>query len=109
MESLQSGAIDDSFGHMSRLVEQRWFPTLLNAHNDPDAEFHFDMFDVFQVIIGKDLNPADDIVYMNMTSLWHILNWLWAILAGWLIQLNGDVTFTLSIGLVMSATPCVGR
>ncbi len=32
------------------------------------------MCDVF--IIGKDLNPADDIVYMHITFLWHILNWL---------------------------------
>ena len=80
MDSLKSGALDDSYGHLERLVEQRWFPTLLDVHNNPDAEFHFDMFDVF--IIGKDLNPADDIVYMNMTSLWHICNWLRAIASG---------------------------
>ncbi len=50
MESLQSGSIDDSIGHLSRLAEQRWLPTLLNAHIDPDAELHFDMYDV--LVIG---------------------------------------------------------
>ncbi len=86
--------IDDSFGSLVNLVNERWLPTLLAQHNDPDHDFHFDLFE--PVIIGKDLNPADDIVYMNMTSLWHILNWLLNVEAEWLSQLNGDVTFKVN-------------
>ena len=43
--------------------DERWsrFPTLLAAHNDPGNKFHFDLFEIF--VVGKDLNPADDIVY----------------------------------------------
>ncbi len=52
---------------------------------------HFDMFEVF--IFRKDLNHAHDIAYMTMISLLHILDWLRAIVAGWLIQLNSDVKF----------------
>ncbi len=83
-----------SGGAKITLVEQRWFSTLIESHNNAESTFHFKMFDV--IIIGKDLNPSDDIVYMNMTSLWHICNWLRAIDAGWIIQLNGDVTFKVN-------------
>ncbi len=55
-------------------------------------------------MIGEDLNPSDDIVYMNMTSLWHIGNWLRAIDAGWIIQLNGDVTFKMNRRRVAALT-----
>jgi hypothetical protein len=93
-ELLDRLAVDDSYGFLVNLVEQRWLPTLLESHNDADTSFHFDMFDVF--MIGKDLNPSDDIVYLNMTSLWHLCNWLRGIDAGWILQLNGDVTFKVN-------------
>ena len=93
-ELLDGLAVDDSYGFLVTLVEQRWFSTLIESHNNAESTFHFKMFDV--IIIGKDLNPSDDIVYMNMTSLWHICNWLRAIDAGWIIQLNGDVTIKVN-------------
>ena len=46
LQTVQTGAIDNSFWHLSRLVEQRWLPILLEEHNDPDVEFHFDQFEV---------------------------------------------------------------
>ncbi len=70
------------------LVEQIWLSTLPESHNNAESTFHLKMFDI--IMIGKDLNPSDDIVYMNMTSLWHICNWLRAIDAGWIIQSNGN-------------------
>lgn len=101
-ELLDGLKVDDSYQSLLKLVEERWFPTLLAQHNDPDSEFHFDLFEVF--IMGKDLNPADDIVYMNMSSLWHILNWLRNIEAGWLTQLNGDTTFKINRRAVAAIT-----
>jgi hypothetical protein len=59
--------VDDSFGFLVDRVEQRWLPTLFEAHNHPEASFHLKVLDV--IIMAKDLNPSDDIVYMNMTSL----------------------------------------
>ena len=93
-ELLDGLEVDDTFGSLVNLVDERWFPTLLEKHNDPECDYHLDLFDV--VIIGKDLNPADDIVYMNMSSLWNLLNWLRSIEAGWCAQLNGDVTFKVN-------------
>jgi hypothetical protein len=52
------------------------------------------------------LNPVDDmIVYMIMTSLWHLMNWLCNLEAEWLIQLNGDVTFKINKRGVAAFTP----
>ena len=50
-----------------------------------------DMFDVF--VIGKDINAKDDIVYINFSTLWHLCNILRNIKAGWVFQLNGDVSY----------------
>jgi hypothetical protein len=66
-ELLDGLIIDDSDGSLVNLVNERWLSTLLAVHNDPDHDFHFDIFE--PVIIGQDLNPAQDIVFMNMTSL----------------------------------------
>ena len=75
-------------------MQQRWFADLLAKHNDPESDYNFNLFDV--VVVGKDLSPEDDIVYMNMSSLWFLLNFVRNIEAGWLTQLNGDVTFKVN-------------
>lgn len=93
-ELLDGLKMDDSFGALNQFVQERWFTTLLEKHNDPDSDYHFNLFDV--VIIGQDLNVEDDIVYMNMSSLWFLLNFVRNIAAGWLTQLNGDVTFKVN-------------
>ena len=81
-ELLDGLKMDDSFGALTQFVQQRWFASLLEKHNDEESDYHFDLFDV--VVIGQDLSPEDDIVYMNTTSLWFLLNWLRNIAAGWL-------------------------
>jgi hypothetical protein len=46
-------------------------------------------------VIGRDINAKDDnhdIVYLNFSSLWHLLNVLRNIAAGWLLQVNGDAS-----------------
>ncbi len=56
------------------LVDIKWFASLLAEHNDPASEYHMDMFEPF--VTGRDLNPAEIIVYMNLniSSLWFIFN-----------------------------------
>ncbi len=83
--------IDDSFGSLVCYAETKWFPTLFEKHNARGSDFHLDMYDVF--VIGKDINAAEDIVYLNFSSLWHLCNIIRNIAAGWIFQLNGDATF----------------
>ncbi len=80
--------MDDKYGALVNLVDEEWFATLLERHNDPEPDFHLNLFDV--VIIGKGLNPADDIMYMNMSSLWNLLSWLRSVEAGWFAQLINE-------------------
>ena len=91
LEQLDKIKIDDSFGSLVRFAEAKWFTTLFAMHVDPASDFHLDMFDVF--VIGKDINAMDDIVYINFSTLWHLCNILRNIMAGWVFQLNGDVSY----------------
>ena len=79
-----------------------WFTTLLANHNDPDCDFHLDMYEPF--IIGKGLNPGEDIVYMNISFLYFLCNIFRNIECGWLFQLNGDVTYGINRTGVASLT-----
>ena len=90
-EQLDEFKIDDSFGSLVRYAEGKWFTNLFHEHLNSENDFHLGMFDVF--VIGKDLNAAKDIVYLNFSTLWHLCNILRNIAAGWIFQLNGDVTF----------------
>ena len=92
LEQLDQLAIDDSFGSLVRYAEAKWFPTLFEKHMD-DTDFHLGMHDVF--VLGKCIDAANDIVYLNFSSLWHLCNVLRNMEAGWLLQLNGDATFNV--------------
>ena len=95
-------AVDDSYGSLVALADAKWFTTLLANHNDPDCDSHLDMYEPF--IIGKDLNPGEDIVYMNTSSLYFLFNIFRNIECGWLFQLNGDVTYAINRTGVASLT-----
>ncbi len=56
-----------------------------------DDPYHFELFEAF--VISRDINAKDDIVYLNLSSIGHILNVLRNIAAGWLLQLNGDASY----------------
>ena len=66
--------MDDSFGALTRYSEMKLFKTLLQQHNDEASDFHFKLFEPF--VIGRDLKAKDDIVYLNFSSSWHLLNFL---------------------------------
>ncbi len=61
--------------------------------SDRGSDFHLDMYDVF--VIGKDINAAEDIMYLKFSSLWHLCNIIRNIAAGWIFQFNGDATFNV--------------
>jgi hypothetical protein len=50
-ELLDGLKVDDKFGSLVTLVDERWFATLLEQHNDPESDFHFSLFDVIMVKI----------------------------------------------------------
>jgi hypothetical protein len=56
---LEGISVDDSYGSLVALADSKWFSTLLANHNDPDCDYHMDMYDPF--IIGRDFNPGEDI------------------------------------------------
>jgi hypothetical protein len=99
---LDGNSVDDSYGSLVALADAKWFTTLLANHNDSDCDFHLDMYKPF--IIGKDLNPGEDIVYMNMSSLYFLFNIFRNIECGCLFQLNGDVTYAINRTGVASLT-----
>jgi hypothetical protein len=43
-------------------------------------------------VIGHEFDAAHDIMRIKFSSLWMLLNALRSINAGWVFQLNGDVT-----------------
>ena len=85
--------LDASYGSLTQLAEAKWFRSLVERNNDPDDEYHFDLFSA--VIIGRDLQPANDILHLNLPSPWLFLNVLRGIATGWIFQLNGDASFFL--------------
>ncbi len=46
------------------------------------------------VVIGRNLDAKRDIVHINLTSPWFLLNLLRVIVSRWVFQLNGDATFS---------------
>ncbi len=92
LEQLDALAIDDSFGSLVRYADAKWFLTLFEKHMD-DIDFHLGMNDVF--VICKCIDAANDIVYLNISFLWHLCNFLRNMEAGWLLQVNGDATFNV--------------
>ena len=84
--------LDASFGSLTQLAEAKWFRSLVERNNDPDDEFHLDLFS--PVMIGRDIQAGNDILHLNITSPWFLLNVLRGIATGWIFQLNGDATFS---------------
>ena len=91
LDQLDKMKIDDSFGSLVCFAKAKWCTTMFEKHIDPASGFHMDMFDVFMT--GKDIDAKDDIVYLDLFSMWHICSILRNIAAGWVFQLNGDGTF----------------
>jgi hypothetical protein len=102
VKQLQGFNIDSSFGSLAQFADVKWFKTLVARHNDPEDEFHFNIYSAF--VIGRDLNAARDIVHINITSLWFLSNILRQIATGWIFQLNADATF----GFCRSAVDMIG-
>jgi hypothetical protein len=65
------------------------FSYLKRKHNDSKHAYHFCFFEF--VVLGNQVTTERDIVCITFGSEWMLLNAFQAIVAGWGIQLNGDV------------------
>ncbi len=63
---------------------------LVLKHNDPTDDCHLPLHDY--VAIGHELIAEQDIVLINLSSVWMLGKALCAIVAGWNFQLCADVT-----------------
>ncbi len=81
--------MDDSYGKLQEFADCHLWSTLVLRHNDPD-DGHIGLHD-FCVICHQN-EAAFDVLRMNMSSLWMLTHVFRAIKAGWVFQLNADVT-----------------
>jgi hypothetical protein len=61
---LDNYKIDDSLGSLVRYTNSKFFSSLVAEHTFLNSHFHFKLFEPF--VIGRDLNPKDDIVYITV-------------------------------------------
>ena len=74
---VERALVADSFGALSVLAEQNRWSDLVRKHNDKDDPYHLQLLEF--CVIGHEFDPAHDIVRINFSSLWMILNALRAI------------------------------
>jgi hypothetical protein len=82
--------LDDSFGALTAFCEDNLFSTLLRKHNDAEDPYHLRLYDF--VVLGSQVAAEHDVVRITFGSVWMLCNAFRAIIAGWVFQLNGDVT-----------------
>ena len=86
----EGAEIDDSFGSLSTFAADKVWSESVRRHNDSADVFHISQFDT--VVLGSETSPEFDIFRMTLSSPWMLANALRAISAGWVFQLNADVT-----------------
>ncbi len=64
---------------------------MIQQHNEAERGFHLDLY--APVVIGHEFDAARDIVHINVSNPWWLLNAFRSINAGWVFQLNSDATF----------------
>jgi hypothetical protein len=91
LQRLSGHAIDDSYGNLLSFAVDNSWDALIQQHNEADGGFHLDLY--APVVIGHEFDAARDIIHINVSSPWWLLNAWRAINSGWVFQLNADATF----------------
>ena len=55
---MEGRAIDASYGSLTQLSEAMWFQSMVDRNNDPDDDFHFNLFS--PVLIGRNVQAKND-------------------------------------------------
>ena len=91
IQRLAGFAIDDSYGNLLKFSLENNWDTLIQKHNEEEDGFHLDLF--APVVLAHEIEAARDIIHINISSPWWLLNAFRAINSGWAFQLNADATF----------------
>ena len=89
-QHLDGFELSDTFGSLTTFCAENLFSTLMLKHNDAADPYHLRLFDF--VVLGGQVSAEHDLVRITFGSVWMLLNAFRAIIAGWVFQLNGDVT-----------------
>ena len=90
-KKLKGFEIEDTYGALDQYAERFLWSDLVPKHNDLTNDYHIHLFEF--CVIGHQTDLAEHQVFLlNLSSLWMLLHVLHAIQAGWVLQLNCDVT-----------------
>jgi hypothetical protein len=83
--------VPESMGELTEWCDKNDFYAALARHNEPTDSFCMPLFSAF--VIGSDIKAERQVIHINFSSVWLLLNAVRAIETGWVVQLNGDATF----------------
>ena len=85
--------VDGSYGSLTQLCEAIKFRELIKRHNDPDNDYHIDMFET--VCIGHDIEAETNVIFIALTNIWMLCEIARIKNSGWALQIQGDGTFKI--------------
>jgi hypothetical protein len=88
---LEVEKVPESMGEPTEWCDKNDFYAALARHNDPTDSFCMPLFSAF--VIGSDIKAERQVIHINFSSVWLLLNAVRAIETGCVVQLNGDATF----------------
>ena len=97
LASLTDGVeVTNSYASIAALGDRLWFGDILRRHNDDEDDFHFS--DPHKVFCIGNVAPesAGEEIFLNITSMWNILNLGRGLQSGWPNVLSGDGTGKIS-------------
>jgi len=83
--------VPESMGELTDWCDKNDFYAALARHNNPTDSFCMPLFST--LVIGSDIKAERQVIHINFSSVWLLLNAVRAIETGWVVQLNGDATF----------------
>ena len=91
MQQMEASSVPESLGDLIEWCKEHDFFQALKRHNDPRDPYCLPMYTSF--VIGWDIKPARQVIQINFSNAWFLLNAVRAVETGWIVQLNGDATF----------------
>jgi hypothetical protein len=91
MQQMEAPAVPESLGDLIEWCKEHDFYKAVKRHNDPRDSYCLPMYTTF--VIGWDIKPERQVIQINFSNVWFLLNAVRAVETGWIVQLNGDATF----------------
>ena len=81
----------DRMGVIIEWCQRQDLYAALQWHNDPSDPYCLPLFSAF--VLGLDIKQERQLIHINFSNGWFLLNAIRTIKTGWAVQLNGDATF----------------